>query len=362
MTTISAPKRQSRALPLLAIALALALAGGCSRGGDTGSDAGAAAPGKPKQEETRVPVEVAVARRETITASFQGTATLEADAQAQVVTKAAGVILKINVEEGDIVRKGEVLAVLDSDRQRLNLQQIRATLNKLENDFSRQRELYERKLIGQDIFDRSRFDLEQQKAAYASAELELSYTQIVAPISGVVSRRLVKVGNLIQLNQPLFEVDDFDPLLAVLSVPEREMQRIAADQPVQMLVDARPGEVFLGRVQRVSPVVEAGSGTFRVTAEFRDDKLRPGMFGRLNVVYDTRDNALVIPREALLGEGADAAVFVVENDVAKRVTVQLGHIGDGKAEILTGLADEARVITLGQAAIRDGVKVQVIQR
>lgn len=362
MTTIPAPKRHARALPLLAIALALALLAGCGRGGAPGSNEAIAAPGKPKQQETRVPVEVALARRETITASFQGTATLEADARAQVVTKTAGVILKINVEEGDTVRKGEVLAVLDSDRQRLNLQQIRATLNKLENDFRRQSELYERKLIGQDLFDRARFDLEQQKAAYASAELELSYTQILAPISGVVSRRLVKVGNLIQLNQPLFEIDDFDPLLAVLAVPEREMQRIATGQPVQMLVDARPGEVYLGRVRRVSPVVDAGSGTFRVTAEFRDQRLRPGMFGRLNVIYDTRDNALVIPREALLGEGSDAAVFVVENDTAKRVAVQLGHVGGGKAEILAGLSDEARVITLGQAAVRDGVKVQVIQR
>lgn len=361
MTTITAPKRSSRALSLIVLALSLALLAGCGRGTPGASEA-VAAPGKPKQEETRVPVEAALARRETVTASFQGTASLEADAQAQVVTKTAGVILKINVEEGDVVRKGDVLAVLDSDRQRLNLQQIRATLNKLENDFRRQSELFERKLIGQDLFDRARFDLEQQKAAYASAELELSYTQILAPISGVVSRRLVKLGNLIQLNQPLFEIDNYDPLLAVLAVPEREMQRIAAGQAVQMLIDARPGEVFVGKVLRVSPSVDAGSGTFRVTAAFRDPKLRPGMFGRLNVVYETRDDALVIPREALLGEGADAAVFVVEDDVARRVPVTLGHIGNGRAEILAGLTDEARVVTLGQAAVRDGVKVQVIQR
>jgi membrane fusion protein (multidrug efflux system) len=295
-------------------------------------------------------------------AAFQGTSNLVAEAEADVVTKTSGVVLEIMVEEGDKVVAGQVLARLDSDRQRLNMKQSEANLRKLENDFKRQQELIERKLISQDVYDRSRYDLDTQRASYDIAKLELSYTEIRAPIGGVVSKRNVKVGNLIQVNQPLFKIDDFDPLEAMIDVPEREMRLIQAGQPVQMLVDALPDAVFAGNVARVSPVVDANTGTFRVVAQFKDDsgRLRSGMFGRVRVVYDQRADVLVVPRAALVGDDKDAAVFVVENDVAKRRKVQLGYADGGKVEITDGLADGDKVVTLGQAALRDGAKVQVI--
>jgi membrane fusion protein (multidrug efflux system) len=317
--------------------------------------------GKPV-EAVKVPVEVAAATRSAVVAAFQGTSNLIAEAEADVVTKTSGVVLEIMVEEGDKVVAGQVLARLDSDRQRLNMKQSEANLRKLENDFKRQQELIERKLISQDVYDRSRYDLDTQRASYDIAKLELSYTEIRAPIGGVVSKRNVKVGNLIQLNQPLFKIDDFDPLEAMIDVPEREMRLIQAGQPVQMLVDALPDAVFTGNVARVSPVVDANTGTFRVVAQFKDDsgKLRSGMFGRVRVVYDQRADVLVVPRAALVGDDKDAAVFVVENDVAKRRKVQLGYTDGGKVEITDGLADGDKVVTLGQAALRDGAKVQVI--
>lgn len=319
--------------------------------------------GKPKQEEPRIPVEIAVAARQNINESWQGTANLEPEAEAQVVTKTSGVVLKIHVEEGDVVSKGQVLAQLDSDRQRLSLMQTRATLAKMKNDYQRQQQLFERKLIGSEAFERAKFDLETQVAMSQMNELELSYTEIRAPISGVISKRFVKEGNLLTLNQAVFKIDDFDPLQAVLSVPEREMARIAAGQPVQMLVDAVPGMVFTGTLARVAPTVDAASGTFRATAEFRDEsgKLRSGMFGRINLVYQSRDDVLTVPRNALLGEDQNtASLFVVDGETVKRHAVKLGYIGGGVAEVVEGISDGAQVVTLGQAALRDGTKVQVL--
>jgi len=317
--------------------------------------------GKPV-EQIKVPVEVATASRSAVVAAFQGTSNLVAEAEAEVVPKTGGVVLEIMVEEGDKVSAGQVLARLDSDRQRLNLKQSEANLRKLENDFKRQQEMIERKLISQDVYDRSRYDLDTQRASYDIAKLELSYTEIRAPIGGVVSKRNVKVGNLIQLNQPLFKIDDFDPLEAMINVPEREMRLIKADQPVQMLVDALPDVAFAGSVARVSPVVDAATGTFRVVAQFKDDsgKLRSGMFGRVRIVYDQRSDALVVPRAALVGDNKDASVFVVDKDVAKRRKVTLGYADGGQVEIVDGLAEGEKVVTLGQAALRDGAKVQVI--
>lgn len=354
---------------VLALSLALAACGGNQDQKDAAEgDQQAQAKDAPKDKDgkpieiVKVPVEVAKASRSAVTAAFQGTANLVPEAEADVVTKTSGVVLQIMVEEGDRVQAGQVLARLDSDRQRLALKQSEANLRKLENDFKRQEELIGRKLISQDVFDRSRYDLDTQRASYEIAKLELSYAEIRAPIGGVVSKRMVKVGNLIQLNQPLFKIDDFDPLEAMINVPEREMRLIQAAQPVQMLVDALPGAVFTGSVARVSPVVDASTGTFRVVAQFKDDsgQLRSGMFGRVRIVYDQRADALVVPRSALVGDDKDASVFVVESDVAKRRKIKLGYADGGQVEVVDGIAEGEQVVTLGQAALRDGAKVQVI--
>lgn len=362
-------RRPAFAALVLALSLALAACGGNQEQKDSAEgDSQAQAKEAPKDkdgkpiEAVKVPVEVAKAARSAVTAAFQGTSNLVPEAEADVVTKTSGVVLEIMVEEGDRVQAGQVLARLDSDRQRLALKQSEANLRKLENDFKRQEELIGRKLISQDVFDRSRYDLDTQRASYDIAKLELSYAEIRAPIGGVVSKRMVKVGNLIQLNQPLFKIDDFDPLEAMINVPEREMRLIQAEQPVQMLVDALPGAVFTGSVARVSPVVDASTGTFRVVAQFKDDsgQLRSGMFGRVRIVYDQRADALVVPRSALVGDDKDASVFVVEADVAKRRKVKLGYADGGQVEVVDGIAEGEQVVTLGQAALRDGAKVQVI--
>ena len=181
--------------------------------------------------------------------------------------------------------------------------------------------------------EKARFDLETQKAAYDIARLELDYTRIVAPIGGVISVRMVKEGNLIQINQSLFRIDDFDPLLAVLNVPERELTTMRPGQTVSMHVDALPGVQFEGAVARVSPVVDAETGTFRVTTEFRDatQRLKSGMFGRVDVVYDQRADALVVPREALIEGDAEAAVFVLEPAPAEKPDAKKQGIETQKA-------------------------------
>lgn len=343
---------------LLLICSVLALAACKREGGDEkakGADAKPAA-------EVKIPVEVALANRESISSNFQGTAALEAEAVAQVVAKTGGVILQIMVEEGQQVARGTVLARLENDRQRLSLAQASANLRKVQNDMKRQTELFNRKLIGSGVFEQLKFDLETQKASYDIAALELSYTEIRAPISGTLSQRLVKLGNQINIGQTLFRIDDFDPLEARVAVPERDMQAIKAGQSVQMLVDAMPGKVFIGAVGRVSPVVDPKTGTFDVIAQFKDPSqtLRSGMFGRVNIVTATHENTLVVPRVALLTEDGTSAVYVVAGGRVARKSVQVGFTGDGRSEILEGLKAGDQVITLGQNAVREGSLVEVV--
>jgi len=330
--------------------------------GDRGQGNAAGADQKAEKKEATIPVEVTIAARRGITSSYSSTAALEARGEAQVVAKTSGVLLQLMAEEGDRVKAGQVLARLDPERPRLELQRAQAMLAKLESEYKRAKELYDRKLLAADAQERIRFDLDTQRAVYEMARLELSYTQIVAPIDGVIAQRLVKEGNLIQNAQSLFRIVDTDPLEAVLNVPERELAILRPGMPVSLGVDSAPGMQFEGRIARISPVIDPGSGTFRVTCEFTDDSgaLKPGMFGRINVVYAQREAALTVSRESLIeGDGA-TSVFVIRDGKARRVPVRLGLLNGGLVEILDGVEEGDQVVTTGKVTLRDGVAVQVL--
>lgn len=308
-----------------------------------------------------IPVEVVGVGRQPISASYAGTANLEAPGESQVVAKTSGVMVQLLAEEGQYVTKGQVLARLDGDRVRLEAQRSAATVNKLENNYRRSQKLRQEKLVSADSDEQIRYELEAARASLALAKLELSYTNIVAPISGVVAQRMVKPGNLINLNAPVFRIVDNSRLEAALNVPEREMAVLKPGMPLRMIVDAIPGKVFEGKVDRVSPVVDSGTGTFRVVCAFAgNETLRPGMFGRIEVIFDQRNNVLTIPRSALLEDEGETAVYVIRANKAVRVPVKLGYINGQVVEIVSGLKENEKVVTAGKVAIRDGSEVTVI--
>jgi membrane fusion protein (multidrug efflux system) len=339
----------------LAAALALSACGGRPEGDKE--------EGKAEEDDKveAVPVEVAAVSERRISASYSGTANLEVPADAQVVAKTGGVLLRVLVEEGDTVQAGQPLAQIDPERTRLEVARAEATMRRLQANFERSKELFERKLVSADANDQLRYEFESAKAAYDLARLELSYTTITAPISGVVAQRMAKPGNLIALNAPVYRIVDNSYLEAVLNVPEREMRTMKSGLPIRMLVDALSGQVFEGEVDRISPVVDSATGTFRVVGVFRgQDTLRPGMFGRLNIVYDERDAALTVPRIALIEGSGESAVFVVEEGKAKRKVLQLGYINGEYAEVVSGIEAGEKVITQGRVAVRDGAAVEIL--
>lgn len=350
----------------LALALALASLAACGQGGAPEAQAAegsSAEAGKTDKKVESVPVEVAMAARRAVAASYSGTATLDAPGEAQVVAKTTGVLLKLLAEEGDRVEAGQVLARLDPDRKGLALAQSQALLRKLESEFKRSQELFARQLVSADAHERLRSDLEVQRAAVDIAKLEMSYTSIVAPISGVVAERMVKEGNLVQANSSLFRIVDATRLEAVLNVPERELATMKAGMPVNMQVDALPGKRFEGAIDRVSPVVDSGSGTFRVTAAFAGgEQLKPGMFGRIEVVYDQRADVLTVPRDALVEGDGEAAVYAVRDGKAVLTPVQLGYVNGSFAEVRAGIAEGDQVVTVGKVTLRDGASVEVVNQ
>lgn len=315
-----------------------------------------------KEETPPIPVEVSLPIRGDVFAVYSGTAPIEAFAEADVIAKVPGEVKEILVEEGDDVAKGDVLARLDGDRLRLELNESKARLRKLQRDFQRNKDLRAKGLISEGDFEKIQYELEALQASYNLASLELDYTQIRAPINGVVSDRFIKLGNTLKVGDPLFGVTSLEPLVAYLYVPEREYRQIAAGQPVAIDVDALSGHRVFAEVTRVSPIVDPDTGTFKITIEISDPerRIKPGMFGRMRVVYDQRDNALQIPRSAIIEEMGATSVFVVVDNTASRRQVQTGFSNNGLMEIIAGLTDDDRVITVGQVGLKPDAQVSVI--
>ena len=315
-----------------------------------------------EEEAIAIPVEVGSPVRGDIVAVYSGTAPIEALAEADVIAKVAGEVREINVEEGDIVKQGQVLARLDGDRLRLELNQSEANLRKLQRDYERNVELKEKSLISSGDFDKIKYDLEALEASFNLAKLELDYTQIRAPIDGVISERFVRLGNTLAVSEPVFRITSFDPLVAYLHVPEREYRHIAEGQPVGIDIDALQGLRVIASVTRVSPIVDPETGTFKITIEISDDqrRIKPGMFGRISIVYDQHVNVLQIPRSAILEEDGETTVFVVVDDKAIRKVVQTAYSDGGMMEITSGLSDDDRVITTGQIGLKDDALVTII--
>lgn len=326
-----------------------------------GEGAAQAKPGEEPKGADAIPVEVVKAARRAVAASYTGTAAMEPRGESQVVAKTSGVALAVLVEEGQTVRAGQALVRLDPDRLRLAVAQAEAQMRKLEGNYRRSQQLVVQQMVSANDVDQIKYDLDNARAQHRMATLELSYTTVTAPISGVIASRSIKTGNFVQINTPIFRIVDDSRLEATLNVPEREIATLKAGQPVTLVADALPGRSFTGTVDRISPVVDSGSGTFRVITAFEGgDLLQPGMFARIRIDYDERANALVVPRSALLEDQSDVAVFVVRDAKAQRVPVKLGYSEGEWIEVRDGLKAGDSVVTAGKVALRDGSDVQVI--
>lgn len=347
----------------LAIALACVLGSSLTACGG-GAEANAALDNTTEVETPALPVETSLAALGSVSASYEGTATLEPEHQATVVAKNTGVVLNIMAEEGDVVQAGQVLARLERDEHMLEVERAQAALERLENELNRATEMHSRQLLSTDEFDRVRFDTDAQRAALKLAQLKLNYTEIRAPIDGVISERMVKTGNLVSQHEAVFRIDDFSPLWAVLHVPERELNTLHQGQSVRLSLDAYPGTAFNGEVIRISPVVDPTTGTFKVTAEVRDDsnRIKPGLFGRVQIIYDEHQGVTLVAKEAVLSEDGKHAVFLVAADQSvTRQEIQVGYEESGQIEVISGLQPGDTVVTAGKGSLRDGAKVEVIE-
>ncbi|MCH7573749.1 MAG: efflux RND transporter periplasmic adaptor subunit [Candidatus Marinimicrobia bacterium] len=340
----------------LIISMAGLMAAGCGSKAEANSD-------EAEKVEPAIPVEAHAIVRGDIANYFAGPMTLETETDAMVVAKASGIVEKIYVEEGQRVKAGQKLAQLEDAQETHQLAQAKALLRQYESDFKRNKELFGKNLISAEIYERSQYAYEGQNAAWKLARMKKGYTTLRAPFAGVVAERSIKVGNMVALNDPTFRIIDYAALKATLYVPEIELDKLQVGQPATVKLDALPGRDFKGEVRLIAPVVDPASGTVKVTVAIDNSAgaLKPGMFGRIEIMHEIHRNVLLLPKEAVLAEDKETNVFVVADTLALRRKVTLGLINSVSYEIIDGLQQGEQVITTGQSGLRDSTRIFVVE-
>lgn len=311
-----------------------------------------------------IPVEVADMKNGNISSNYSTTAVLEAKEESYVVARASGIIDTILVEEGDYVEKGQVLAQLEPERYELNLQRARADLQGVEKELAKVNKVYNQKLISDDTYDKLTSQYEAAQATLSLAKLDLKEATIVAPISGFIAERNAKVGNLTESFQreKMFHIVQQKQLYGIVHLPEKELPRVHKDQAAELKITALGDKIVSAFVERISPVIDAKTGTFKVTLRVpnEDNLLKAGMFTQVNLNYDTRKNATLLPRKALLAIDDSNNVFVVHDGKAKKVAVKVGYQEGDFIEILEGLDGTEQVVITGHQNLKDNASVEIV--
>jgi RND family efflux transporter MFP subunit len=316
-----------------------------------------------KQADTdAVPVQVVNPLYGDISSFMLFSGNIDSEKTVDVYPMTNGIIEKIAFDEGDTVKKGAVLAVLDDREARINEKKSKIEFQKLKMEFTRQEEIFRRQLISKEAYDRLKFSLEQARLEWEQKKLFFSYTRITSPISGVVTARLIKVGNKINTAQLAFKVVQDREKIVVVNIPEQEKGQVYLKQDALVM----NGDVEVkANVKRMSPAIDPESGTFKVTLEVLDtaNKMVVGQFVNVKIIKKVHKNVLLLTKEALVYEGGKVFVFVLDkDDKAMKKEIRIGFDDGSRVEVMDGLQNDSdRVVTAGKSTLKNKTLVKIIE-
>ncbi len=308
--------------------------------------------------ETVVPnVEVALVQVRAVPQESTYASTVEAYAVNNIMPQQGGRIRKINVEVGDYVSKGQVLAEMD----RLQLDQLALQIQNDNVEYERLKSLYQEGGVSKSDFEAAELGYKVRKSNYQNVE---ENTILRSPVTGYVTARNFDVGDMFAMSAPLFTVQQVVPVKLLVGISESEYTKVKKGDAVSLTVDAIPGRTFHGKIERLYPVIDAATHTFKaeVVVPNADRVLRPGMYARVLVNFGSH-NSVVVPDRALVkqeGTGTRFIYVLQEDGTVKYLPVKTGRHMGAEYEITEGLQDGWKVVVKGQAALRDGVKVNVL--
>ena len=315
-----------------------------------------------EEEVLPVPVEVCEVTAGPIASYITATANLVAEDQVKVLAEAEGRVERLNVEEGDLVAKGQILAVLVQDEARIAKSKVELKATNADAALERAKDSYEQGLISSEAYDKLKMDYDVARQEVAEAEWRLAKTVIRAPFAARVTERFIILGQHLRPGDELFTVADYDPLIARIYLPERDVVQLEEGREVRIIPAADTSLGFSGRIRQIAPVVDTATGTVKVTVEALSPPagVRPGAFVSIGIVRERHERAVLLPRTAVIRELRAAHVFVTEGETAVKRAVTLGIEEDENVEVLTGVAEGESVVTAGQGGLDDGQRIKIL--
>jgi len=316
-----------------------------------------------EETESAVPVNVVNVSVGSISTYLTATANLVPEDEVKVLAEAEGRVTQLLVEEGDSVRAGQLLATLLHDEAQIAYDKAEVKTSNAEMVYERAVRMSKDALIAQEELDRSTMDHRVAQQELAEAKWSLDRAEIRAPFDGRITLRNVTLGQHIRPGDELFTVTNFQQLISRIYLPERDVLALDEGREVQVTLKADEKVRFRGRIRQISPVVDTATGTVKVTVEAIDppSTVRPGGFVIIDIVRETHEDAIVLPREAVVRELQSAHVFVVKDDTAEKRAVELGLEEDTTLEIVSGLSEGERIVIAGQGGLKHGTKIKILE-
>lgn len=308
-----------------------------------------------------IPVEITRLVKGEISNFILLSSNLETEIQADVYPKVQGIVENILAEEGQFVNKDQIMLKLEAKEYEIAEKKAQVEYKKQLSNFERLKDLHAEKLLSEEEFEQAKYTQETALYTWQDAKLQLDYTSIRSPISGWVGERLTKIGARIQPTDKLFSVVNNSEMIAVVYVPEKNIGELEKNKLAIITSDHLGDKQFAGWIKRISPVVDPASGTFKVTVGLKSDGgLKPGMFVNVHLIISTHEDAVLVPKTAIVYENEYMNVFVVRDSVAHKIRLKAGFEDSKKVEALQDLQEGDQVIVVGQAGMKDKTKVRVV--
>lgn len=344
-----------------------------------------------KEDVAKVPVEVVKMTIGSIESKIDFLGNITAIQEVKVYSTIPTRIISIKADVGDVVKKKQVLAIVDSEKIRqaviqaeAGLESAKAQYKNVDTEWNRISRLYKENAISKSQYDgvkaqqeAAKSAVKQLEAVLATAKNQMEDSYITAPISGIISTRLMEQGDQASPAIPIFTIVKMDQVKIQIEVVENQIGLIKTGQKAHIRVEAFPDEIFNGKISKVNPTLNSATRTIgaEVLIDNPDLKLRPGMFAKVEIVVNRHENSLLIPKYAILentkleylgGEltnsvvKIDKYVYVVQDSIALKRNIETGIIDGNIVEILNGLNVNELLVTTGQHNLLDSSKVEIV--
>ncbi len=309
-----------------------------------------------------IPVSTVVVEPELLDNKIKVTGTLIANEAVELSAEMSGKITGIYFEEGDYVRKGALLASINAEDLKAQLEKARFTLKLYQENENRQRQLLEKEAISQEEYDIAITELRTSEAEIKVLEAQIAKSQIRAPFNGTIGLRLVSEGGYVNPSTTLASLYNIDPIKVEFSVPGKYSDRVKAGQKIKFTLEARSRE-FDGEIYAVEPRIDPDTRTLKVRARAENDErnLLPGQFANIDFILETIEDALMVPTVAVIPELNGHRLFRYEAGKAVSIPVTIGTRTDTDVQIITGISRQDTIITSGILQIRSGSPVSITE-